>query len=258
MRREPRTILAHCTLTSLPHHHSPPPTPHTQSSDRNRKFRFLPDVEYGIALDNLVKGCTDVLLAHPDGKRVFVGKRRVQPQPDWWFMGGRMFPGETPIDSCVRLLKRELDLDVERSRFVPICAQAFAFGMREQMPKEHGTTDVQLCYLLRLRDETEASGVILDPGEYSEGTWKSPAEILDGRYHPALKYAIGSMLAMEALEDVERCEGLGGTDEELARLTRVFLSRKRAVDGMIKGGATYDYVLDSRELDYRATVQSKY
>jgi hypothetical protein len=169
-----------------------------------------------------------------------------------------MFPGETPVDSCRRLLRRELGLDIERARFVPICAQAFAFGMREQSPKEHGTTDVQLCYLLRLRDETEASKVTLDPGEYSEGSWKSPSEILEGNYHPALKYAIGSMLAMEALEDVERCEGGGGTDEDLARLTRVFLSRRRAVDEMIGGGTTDDYVLDSRELDYRATVQSKY
>lgn len=40
--------------------------------------RFLPDEQYGIALDNLVKGCTDILLLHPDGKRIFLGKRCVQ------------------------------------------------------------------------------------------------------------------------------------------------------------------------------------
>lgn len=39
---------------------------------------FLPDKEYGIALDNLVKGCSDMILIHPDGQRIFVGKRCVQ------------------------------------------------------------------------------------------------------------------------------------------------------------------------------------
>lgn len=41
------------------------------------KKRFLPDKEYGVALDNLVKGCTDIILVHPDGE-LFVGKRCVQ------------------------------------------------------------------------------------------------------------------------------------------------------------------------------------
>ena len=40
--------------------------------------RFLPDAEYGVALDNLVKGCTDILLVNPDGTRIFIGKRCVQ------------------------------------------------------------------------------------------------------------------------------------------------------------------------------------
>lgn len=174
-----------------------------------------------------------------------------------------MFPGETPVDSCVRLLRREMGLDVDRSRFVPICAQAFAFGMREQLPKEHGTTDVQLCYFLRLTDDAEVARVVLDPNEYADGRWMSHDEILNGNYHPALKYAVGSMLAMEALADLDRYEDENGddddgsSDEELARLTRTFLCRRRAVNKMVTSGKN-DYVLDSRELDYRTTVQSKF
>lgn len=49
-----------------------------QPHERKIKNRFLPDEQYGIALDNLVKGCTDILLLHPDGKRIFLGKRCVQ------------------------------------------------------------------------------------------------------------------------------------------------------------------------------------
>ena len=168
-----------------------------------------------------------------------------------------MFPGETPVGSCRRLLLRELGLDVDPDRFAPVCAQAFAFGMREQEPRDHGTTDVQLCYRLRLRDSGEVGKVVLDPAEYCGGEWKTPDEILSGNYHPALRYAVGCMLASEALERLEEREGGGGSDEEVADLSREFLRRRRAVDEIMKKG-TNDYVLDSKELNYRTTVQSKY
>ena len=113
-----------------------------------------------MALDNLVKGCTDILLLNPAGTHIFTGRRCVQPQPDWWFMGGRIFPGETPIQSCQRLLRRELGLDIASERFVAVCAQAFAFGMREQEPKDHGTTDAQFCYKVQLLNEEEVKKVV--------------------------------------------------------------------------------------------------
>ena len=126
-------------------------------------------------------------------------------------MGGRMFPGETPVGSCRRLLLRELGLDVvDAHRFVPVCAQAFAFGMREQAPGDHGTSDVQLCYRLRLRGTEEVDKADLDPAEYCDGEWKTPGEILSGNYHPALRYAVGCMLASEALERLEEIGGGGG------------------------------------------------
>jgi len=217
---------------------------------------FLPDDQYGVALDNLVKGCTDILLLSPDGQKVFTGKRCVQPQPDWWFMGGRMFPGETPVESGQRLLKRELGLEVEGSRFKVVCTQTFAFGMREQAPKEHGTTDAQFCYKVQLLDDEEVGKVVLDPNEYSASEWKLPGEILEGNYHPALKYAVGCLLAGKALEEMEECEKKGGSDEELARLTREFFKRRRQVDDVM--GTSDQYTLDSPELNYECKVESKY
>ena len=176
-------------------------------------------------------------------------------------MGGRMFPGETPVGSCRRLLLRELGLDVvDAHRFVPVCAQAFAFGMREQAPGDHGTSDVQLCYRLRLRGTEEVDKADLDPAEYCDGEWKTPGEILSGNYHPALRYAVGCMLASEALERLEEIGGGGGSDAEVANLSREFLRRRKDVDEIMNGGGggANDYVLDSKELNYRTTVQSKY
>lgn len=216
---------------------------------------FLPDQTYGVALDNLVKGCTDILLLNPAGTHIFTGKRCVQPQPDWWFMGGRMFPGETPIQSGQRLLKRELGLEIEGGRFGVVCAQAFAFGMREQEPRDHGTTDTQFCFRVQLRDEAEVKKVVVDEQEYCDSEWKLPSDILEGNYHPALKYAVGCMLAGEALEEMQECEEKGGSDADIARLTREFFKRRKAVDDVMNKN---DYRLDSKELNYQTTVNSKY
>jgi len=166
-----------------------------------------------------------------------------------------MFPGETPVQSCQRLLKRELGLDIGRERFTAVCAQAFAFGMREQVPKEHGTTDTQFCYKVQLKNEGEVKKVVVDEQEYCDSEWKLPSDILDGNYHPALKYAVGCMLAGEALEELQECEKNGGSDAEVAKLSRDFLKRRRAVDEVMKKN---EYRLDSKEMNYQTTVRSTY
>jgi hypothetical protein len=146
--------------------------------------------------------------------------------------------------------------------------------MRQQAPQNHGTTDVQLCYLLPLVTEDEVTKVILDPMEYSDGAWVYPTEIESGNYHPALKYAIKCMLTVQALQTLQDCvdktksEG-ERSDAEIARLTREFLTRRKDVNGNMmvpsneEGGEVTsttmnDYVLDSKELNYRTTVQTKY
>merc|ERR1712194_166578 len=174
---------------------------------------------------------------------------------DWWFMGGRMFPGETPVQSAQRLLQRELGLAIESERFRVVCAQAFAFGMREQEPREHGTTDTQFCYRVQLRNAEEVKKVVLDEKEYCDSEWKLPSHILEGNYHPALKYAVGCMLAGDALDKLQECEKKGGSDAEIAALSRQFLNRRQAVDDAMKKN---DYKLESKELNYQTTVQSRY
>ena len=65
---------------------------------RSHAFR-IPDDEYGRALDCLVKACCDVIVTVADEpfeaqsplqEKIFLGRRQVEPQPDWWFIGGRM------------------------------------------------------------------------------------------------------------------------------------------------------------------------
>ena len=128
---------------------NPQAVPHHNTGAFTSHKKFLPDEAYGVALDCIVKACSDLLLVSPDGTKVFLGKRSVHPQPDWWFTGGRIFPGETPVQSCCRLLKRELGLEIEESRFQTVCAQSLAWGMRQQAPQAHGTTDSQVVLSLQ-------------------------------------------------------------------------------------------------------------
>ena len=48
-------------------------------------------------MDCIVKACCDVIVTVADEpavaslqEMIFLGRRQVEPQPDWWFIGGRM------------------------------------------------------------------------------------------------------------------------------------------------------------------------
>ena len=49
----------------------------------------------------------------------------------------------------------------------------------------------QVVLSLRLT-EAEVEKVVLDPKEYETSMWITPAELLAGHYHPALKLGLGS------------------------------------------------------------------
>jgi len=106
-------------------------------------------------------------------------------------------------------------------------------------------------------NEDEVKKVVLDENEYSESEWKLPSEITEGNYHPALKYAVGNMLAGNVLEKMERkVEEEDASDEEIALLAREFLKKRKDVDEVLK--TSKDYKLVSKELNYETTVNSRY
>lgn len=228
---------------SVPHHITGAFTSHR---------KFLADKEYGEALDCLVKACSDLLLQSPDGQRIFIGKRLVHPQPDWWFVGGRIFPGETPVQSCCRLLRRELSLEIEPSRFQTVCAQSLVWGMRQQPPMEHGTTDSQVVLSLRLT-EAEVEKVVLDPKEYETSMWITPDELLAGHFHPALKYAVASLRAAEKLRELQAAVAASpDNDAAIAALAREFAA---LASGVAPPAGTSDYRVKSDALKYECEVE---
>lgn len=227
--------------------------PHHTTGGFTSHRKFLDDKEYGEALDTLVKACSDMLLVSEDGK-ILVGKRNVHPQPDWWFVGGRIFPGETPTQSCTRLLRRELSLEIESKRLTPVCCQSLAWGMREQLPKDHGTTDSQFVFSLALT-EAEREKVVLDAKEYDDSQWLAPETILSGDFHPALQFAVQSLLSARKLSELQAAVTLQPDNHvEIAALAKelVALTQSRPPEGESK------YRVRSAAMQYEGIVTTSY
>ena len=172
---------------------------HFVTGDFTPQKVFLPDKEYGLALDALVKGCADVLLTRGEGAslRILLGKRKVEPQPDWWFVGGRTRPGDTPAEGAARNVKRELGLAIETRRFVHVNTYSFVWNYRQQAPTTNGTADASTVFELPLT-QAEADGLgpsKFDEKEYADAAWVGPLDILEGDYHPALQQAVRDLLA---------------------------------------------------------------
>jgi len=204
-------------------------TAHFETGQYQRQFVFLDDAQYSVALDCLVKGCTDMLLVNGRGQ-ILLGKRNVQPQPDWWFgCGGRMRPGETPTQSAMRLLNRELSLNLtEPSRLQTVGHYSFLWAKRSQPPEHHGTADLSIVLTMVLTDE-EISKIKSDNKEYSESRWTEPEEILrDPKYHPALKQATRDLLAVQIWHQLKHSVSILEThpDDSSAKEKVVDLARR--------------------------------
>ncbi len=164
---------------------------HFVTGDFQPQKVFLPDKEYGLALDALVKGCADVLLTRGEGAslRILLGKRKVEPQPDWWFVGGRTRPGDTPAEGAARNVKRELGLAIETRRFVHVNTYSFVWNYRQQAPTTNGTADASTVFELPLT-QAEADGLgpsKFDKNEYADAAWVGPLDILERRVVVALQ-----------------------------------------------------------------------
>eukprot|EP00613_Pedinella_sp_CCMP2098_P052155 CAMPEP_0171883920 /NCGR_PEP_ID=MMETSP0992-20121227/40449_1 /TAXON_ID=483369 /ORGANISM="non described non described, Strain CCMP2098" /LENGTH=295 /DNA_ID=CAMNT_0012510193 /DNA_START=57 /DNA_END=940 /DNA_ORIENTATION=- len=161
------------------------------TGDFVQKRVFLEDREYGLALDALVKACSDVLVLSFDGK--------VEPQPDWWFIGGRATPGDTTRDAAARNVKRELGLDLDVSRFEVIATYSMVWRMRQQPPSTNGTADISTVHTLQLTPEEEGT-ITMDPREYSESRYFTLEEILVGDFHPCLQQSVRDLHKRRALD----------------------------------------------------------
>ena len=95
--------------------------------------RFLTDEEYGVALDNLVITCVDIVLTRVG--EILVGLRTNEPWKDGWMLiGGRMDAGESFGDTAKRHVKKNTGLILDSDRFKYIRTDSYLWSSRQQSP----------------------------------------------------------------------------------------------------------------------------
>ena len=142
----------------------------------------------------------------------------MEPQPDWWFIGGRARPGDTTREAAARNVKRELGIAAAPGRFSVVGTYSMVWQMRQQTPQANGTADVSTVHALVLTAEEEAAGVVLDEKEYSASRFVplSSVDAPGSAYHPCLQ---------QAVRDLRRCRALDA------------LLAAAAADATAKGGS---------------------
>lgn len=71
--------------------------------------RRWPDYLYRKVLEHLAIPCVDVVVLH--GKEFMLVKRKNEPEKNqWWFLGGRIFKGETLEEAATRKMRDEAGL----------------------------------------------------------------------------------------------------------------------------------------------------
>jgi ADP-ribose pyrophosphatase YjhB (NUDIX family) len=135
---------------------------------------YLPEREYGMALDALVIACVDIVLVQ--GKTVLLGQRRQPPRADWWLVGGRMMRGESPLQAVQRKVKEEAGLILQGDRFHYLGAYSTFFAERSQPPQQHGLHSVNLTYMATI-SEAEQYAVALTPTEYEDYRWFTQSDL---------------------------------------------------------------------------------
>lgn len=129
----------------------------------------LTNEEYSKVLDNIVITCVDVIVMYID--EVLLIKRKIDPRKDhWWYIGGRMLPGESPIETANRKLRDEAGIISDSSKFIYLNTYSTHFNYREQEPKENGSHTVNITYIYNTY-KSSGKNISLSKFEFQEFKW---------------------------------------------------------------------------------------
>ena len=103
--------------------------------------------------------------------------------------------------------------------------------------------------------EAEVSKVVLDPKEYETSQWLEPTMILDGHFHPALKFAVRSLLAQQKMEALKKAVLHKADDGEVASPAKELVQRAQADP---KQAGESDYKVIAQKLQYECNVTTTF
>lgn len=201
---------------------------HYETGEYRRNATFLEDEEYGRALDCFVKGCADALLQDEETGELLLLQRTSHPQPDWWYLGGRMRAGDTPLQAIVKNTRRETGLDLPPDRFDQVCTVSMLWQKRKQEPEDNGTADISVVFVARVTP-SERAAVTVDSREHRAVKWVAPEEVLGGEhYHPALRRGVQHMLLQEAYRKLEAAVAARAGDAKVAAAAAAYMTQQLA------------------------------
>lgn len=192
----------------------------------------LPAEIYSQVLDSMVRTCADALVTGPNGA-ILLGFRTEEPcKNNWWYIGGRMNPGESFTDALIRNLQREIGMAFTDDRFTQIGTYSLPWPRRQQPPQEGGCHDCSILSRLHLTDE-EAADILLNEHDFTTQAWFERKKILsDDSLPEALRCAVMDLILLEKKEELFRTiefanKDLGG-DLEIVAIARELYTLEKA------------------------------
>ena len=141
-------------------------------------------------LESYINVCADAVPVNFQRKTIWLAKRRIKPQQDWWWIGGAMRAGETEEEAIVRKFKAETSLQVAPERFKFVCLNRYYWKDRQQAPQDRGCDCLAFTFLVEL-DDKELEVVIrgLDSHEYGAASGLQEFDrqrLVEVHAHPAI------------------------------------------------------------------------
>ena len=128
---------------------------------------LLSDDEYARAMEAFPRSCTDVLAVQPESKSLILAKRKHQSGLGVWMFGGGQRMGETPREAAVRLMKREIGIDLLPEDLNFLWLSVNFWVQRNPEPQDRGEHGIIFTFVfVPTPEELLIIASSLDPEEY--------------------------------------------------------------------------------------------
>ena len=132
------------------------------------KSESLNEADYAKALSSLVIVTVDILIYDSGEGKIFLAKRHARPlKGERWFIGGRVYRGESLEVAAARIFKRETGRLIDPKRLKFISLARYFFKDKEQEPQNEGSDSLSFTFGLEMNaKERDGLSNNLDKAEY--------------------------------------------------------------------------------------------
>ena len=110
------------------------------TSSLNKKYNNIPQKTYDMILKYIPLVSVEALIVIDD-TLLFLRRNNEPAKGEWWFPGGRIIKGESPMKTLHRKIKEETGLEMSSHKFINVYSRAF--------PERH---DITIAYLCRCKE----------------------------------------------------------------------------------------------------------